>query len=130
MRNHDLMAIEDLKVASMTRSARGTVERPGRSVSAKSGLNRSIAEQSWGIIAIQLAYKSEWYGRTLVRVDPKHTSQACSGCGVVNPDYRRNKRYECRACGLRMDADTNAAVNILQRGLSAMGVGTPPGLAA
>ena len=130
VRNHDLIAIEDLRIASMTRSARGTVERPGRSVAAKSGLNRSIAEQSWGIIAAQLSYKSEWYGRALVRVNPKHTSQTCSGCGVVEPDGRRKKRYECGACGLGMDADTNAALNILARGLTATGAGTPPGLAA
>ena len=130
VRSHDLIAIEDLKVANMTRSARGTVERPGRRVKAKAGLNHSIAEQSWGIIAAQLAYKAEWYGRTLVRVDPKHTSQICSGCGTVDPGNRRDRRYECRACGLRIDVDTNAAVNILARRLSATGVGTPPGLAA
>ena len=124
VRNHDLIAIEDLSIVNMTRSARGTVERPGRNVSAKSGLNRSISEQSWGIIAAQLSYKSGWYGRTLVRVDPKHTSQTCSGCGSVNADYRRAKRYGCGACGLGMDADTNAAVNILERGLTVWGVGT------
>ena len=130
VRNHDLIAIEDLMIASMTRSARGTVERPGRNVSAKAGLNRSITEQSWGIIASQLYYKAQWYGRTFVRVDPRHTSQTCSGCGAVEPDNRRGKRYECGACETRMDADTNAAVNILRRGLSATGVGTPPGQAA
>ncbi len=130
VRRNDLIAIEDLGIVNMTRSARGTVERPGRSVSAKSGLNRSISEQSWGIIATQLAYKAEWYGRTLARVDPRRTSQTCSGCGTVNADYRRAKRYGCGACGLRMDADTNAALNILGRGLPATGVGTPPGLVA
>ena len=130
VQQNDLIAIEALKVANMTRSARGTVEKPGRSVTAKSGLNRSIAEQSWAIIASQLAYKSELYGRTLVRVDPKHTSQTCSGCGMTDPDNRQGKRYKCGACGLAMDADTNAARNILARGLKTTGVGTPPGMAA
>ena len=114
----------------MTRSARGTVERPGRNVAAKSGLNRSIAEQSWGIIISQLDYKTQWYGKEFVKVDPRHTSQMCSGCGVVASGNRQDKTYNCGSCGLRMDADTNAAVNILRRGLSATGVGMSPGLAA
>lgn len=128
VRNHDLIAIEDLSIVNMTRSARGTVERPGRNVSAKSGINRSIAEQTWGITVAQLSYKAAWYGRILVKVDPRYTSQRCSGCGVIDPDNRRDKTYECGACGLGMDADTNAAINILDRGLNATGVGIPPGL--
>ena len=130
VRNHDFIAVEDLRIADMTRSARGTVERPGRNVAAKSGLNRSITEQSWGIIISQLDYKTQWYGREFVKVDPKYTSQTCSGCGVVASGNRQDKTYNCGSCGLRIDADTNAAVNILRRGLSAMGVGMSPGLAA
>ena len=130
IRNHDLIAVEDLRIGKMTRSARGTAEKPGRNVSAKSGLNRSVLEQSWGIIVSQLAYKSQWYGREFIRVDARHTSQLCSGCGGIDPESRQRKRYRCGACGLRMDADTNAAINILRRGLSATGVGMSPGLAA
>ena len=130
VRSHDLIVVEDLRIGDMTRSARGTVERPGRNVAAKSGLNRSITEQSWGIIFSQLDYKTRWYGREFVKVDPKRTSQTCSGCGVVASENRQNKTYNCGNCGLRMDADTNAAVNILRRGLSAAGVGMSPGLAA
>ncbi len=130
VRNHDFIAVEDLRIAGMTRSARGTAEKPGRNVAAKAGLNRSINEQSWGIIISQLDYKTRWYGRQFVKVDPKHTSQTCSGCGVVASENRQDKIYNCGSCGLRMDADTNAAVNILRRGLSAAGVGMSPGLAA
>ena len=130
VRNHDFIAVEDLRIADMTRSARGTAEKPGRNVAAKAGLNRSITEQSWGIIISQLDYKTHWYGREFIKVDPKHTSQTCSGCGVVASENRQDKIYNCGSCGLRMDADTNAAVNILRRGLSATGVGMSPGLAA
>ena len=130
VRNHDFIAVEDLRIGDMTRSARGTAERPGRNVAVKSRLNRNIAEQSWGIILNQLEYKSQWYDRKFVEVDPKHTSQTCSGCGEVASENRQNKTYECRSCGLRMDADTNAAINILMRGLSSTGAGIPPGLAA
>ena len=101
----------------MTSSARGTVEKPGTNVRVKSGLNRSILEQTWGLILGQLEYKVDWYGGRLVRVDPQHTSQTCSECGTVNADHRRAKRYDCGVCGLSMDADTNAARNILTRGV-------------
>ena len=130
VRNHDFIAVEDLRIGDMTRSARGTAERPGRNVSAKSGLNRNIIEQSWGIIAAQLQYKTQWYGREFVKVDSKYTSQMCSGCGVVASENRQDKLYNCVICGLGMDADTNAAINILRRGLSSTGAGIPPGLAA
>ena len=130
VRHHDFIAVEDLRIDDMTRSARGTAERPGRNVSAKSGLNRNIIEQSWGIIAEQLQYKTQWYGREFVKVDSKYTSQMCSRCGVVASENRQDKLYNCGICGLGMDADTNAAINILRRGLSSTGAGIPPGLAA
>ena len=130
VRNHDFIAVEDLRIGDMTRSARGTAERPGRNVAAKSGLNRSIREQSWGIIFSHLDYKTRWYGREFVKVDPNHTSWTCSGCGVVASENRQDKIYYCGSCGLRINADTNAAINILRRGLSATGVGMSPGLAA
>lgn len=118
VRRYGLIAIEDLNIGNMIASAKGTVEEPGKSVRQKSGLNRSINEQTWGIIKQQLIYKAAWAGRELVVVDPKHTSQICSGCGVVDRKARIGKRYECSACELLMDADVNAAINILHRGLA------------
>ena len=102
----------------MTASAAGTDENPGRNVAAKSGLNRSILEEGWGIIRNQLVYKAEWAGKQLVEVNPRHTSQTCSNCGVVDPESRQGKSYACRQCGLAIDADVNAAVNILKRAAS------------
>ena len=102
----------------MSASAKGTTEEPGKNVKRKSGLNRSIREQTWGIIKQQLTYKAEWAGRRLVVVDPKHTSQTCSGCGVVDGKARVGKEYECAFCGLLIDADINASINILHRGLA------------
>ena len=125
VRRFDLVAIEDLTNRNMTASAAGTAENPGRNVAAKSGLNRSILEQGWGIIRNQLVYKVEWAGKQLVEVDPRRTSQTCSGCGAVGPDSRRGKTYVCRQCGLSIDADINAARNILKRAVSSP-VGTTP----
>lgn len=118
VRRFGFIAIEDLKIDNMIASAKGTIEEPGKQVRLKSGLNRSINEQTWGIIKQQLTYKAEWAGRFLVLIDPKHTSQTCSGCGVVKGKARVSKQYECALCGLVMDADVNAAINILHRGLA------------
>ena len=118
VRRFGLVVIEDLKIGNMSASAKGTTEEPGKNVKRKSGLNRSIREQTWGIIKQQLTYKAEWASRRLVAVDPKHTSQTCSACGVMDRTARVGKRYECAFCGLLMDADVNAAVNILHRGLA------------
>ena len=118
VRSYGLVAIEDLNIKNMSASAKGTIEEPGKHVRLKNGLNRSINEQTWGTIRQQLTYKAEWAGRQLVVVDPRQTSQTCSRCGVVDKKARIAKRYECTFCGLLMDADVNAAINILHRGLA------------
>jgi len=100
----------------MTRSAAGTAEEPGKGVSAKRGLNRSINEQTWGILVSQLIYKAEYAGRELVRVNPAYTSRTCSGCGVILMEKLGTYRlFVCQACGLVMDRDMNAARNIEER---------------
>lgn len=65
-----VLVLEDLNIANMTASARGTEEDPGRCVAAKAALNRRILQQAWGLILSQLGYKAEWAGRKLLRVDP------------------------------------------------------------
>lgn len=61
-RSVDWMREDELR-RRVARSAAGTVDEPGRGVSAKRGLNRSILEQTWGLIRSQLIYKAEWTGR-------------------------------------------------------------------
>ena len=117
VRRFDLIAVEDLAIGNMMRSAKGTVESPGKNVKQKAGLNRAIAEQTWGIILDQLAYKAEGAGKQVVRVSAPYTSQTCSECGRVDSDARSGKDYCCARCGNRMDADVNAANNILTRGI-------------
>ena len=59
-----------------------------------------------------------------LEVDPKHTSQTCSSCSYVDPQSRKSQaRFECIACGMTMNADVNAAVNILNRGLNRASLG-------
>jgi putative transposase len=109
-RDYDLIRIEDLDVGSMTRSARGTVARPGRHVGRKAGLNRSILRSGWGMFATRLEHKAR---SRVEKVDPAYTSQRCSRCGAVNREARESQAvFRCRSCGFCGNADYNAARNI------------------
>jgi putative transposase len=88
--SHGLIAIEDLKVRSMTRTAKGTRSEPAERVAQKRGLNRSILAQGWGELHRQLRYKTSWYGSQLVAVPAAHTSQTRSACGVVHGGSRES----------------------------------------
>ena len=56
----------------MSRSAKGTIENPGRNVKAKAGVNKAILDQRWGELKRQLGYKQSWRGGLLVVVPPQH----------------------------------------------------------
>jgi putative transposase len=109
----DAIALEDLKIANMTRSASGTLEEPGTNVAAKSGLNRSILDAGWGQFISILAAKAEEAGRRIVLVDPRHTSITCHQCGArcLRP---WQSLVICPVHG-GMDADVNGARNIYAR---------------
>ncbi len=116
--NHGLVAIEDLRVTHMTRSAKGTIEQPGTKVAQKRGLNRAILAQGWGELARMLEYKLAQRGGALVKVPAAHTSQTCALCGVIDAASRKTQAaFRCVACGRTANADTNAAQVILAAGL-------------
>jgi putative transposase len=124
--NHGLLAVEDLDVRAMTRSAKGTLAEPGTNVAAKAGLNREILERSWGELRRQLTYKCEWYGSKLEPVPAHHTSQTCSACNVIDARSRESQaRFRCRACGHTEHADVNAARVICARALDRTAGGPP-----
>jgi putative transposase len=109
-REFDVIAVEDLKITNMTRSAKGIVEAPGRGVRQKAGLNRGILANGWGQLVTRLEDKAP--GR-VVKVDPRFTSQRCSACGVVDRGARESQAvFRCRSCGFACNADVNAALNI------------------
>lgn len=124
------IAIEDLNVAGMTRSARGTVEKPGRNVRAKAGLNREILDVGFGEFARQLAYKADWYGVRLAvtgRFEP--TSKTCSACGAIIATLSLAQRtYRCASCGHTQDRDHNAAINIARLGAAQINSDAPDGV--
>jgi len=116
--NQGIVVVEDLKIKNMTKSAKGTKESPGKNVKQKAGLNRLITQQSWGMFFELLNYKLKERGGKLIRVDPKHTSQTCNTCGCVSKESRQSQsKFVCTACGYTANADTNAAKNILVRGI-------------
>ncbi|HEY3239224.1 MAG TPA: transposase [Acidimicrobiia bacterium] len=129
---HDLIVFEDLRVKDMVRSARGTVESPGRNVRAKAGLNRRIAASAWSRLVRRTTEKaSASEGCDVVRVDPRHTSQRCSVCGHVDPANRPSQAvFSCLGCGHADNADANAAKNILAAGLAATARGGRPEVGA
>jgi putative transposase len=109
-RRFDLIRVEDLRIGTMTRSARGTWENPGRNIRQKAGLNRGILRSGWGLLVRRLQDKAP--GR-VEKVKPHFTSQRCSACGHVDANSRESQaRFACTACGYACNADVNAARNI------------------
>ena len=115
--NHAMIAIEDLQVRNMSKSAKGNSEQHGKMVKQKSGLNRSILDQGWSEFRRQLEYKSAWNGGFVIAVPPQYTSQTCPCCGHVSKDNRQTQaRFECIECGFEENADLVGAIYILARG--------------
>jgi putative transposase len=112
---NDAIVFEALDLRAMTRSARGTVEEPGRNVAAKAGLNRALLDSSFGLLRQMIVAKAEEAARTVVEVDPRYSSQECARCGQVAAESRRGRRYACVRCGYSVHADVNAALVIRRR---------------
>jgi putative transposase len=84
----------------------------------KAGLNSAILDQGWGMFRIMLAYKLARRGGQLIEVPAAYTSQTCAACGVVDARNRQDQaRFVCIGCGHTANADMNAAIIILKRGL-------------
>ncbi|KRN01214.1 transposase, IS605 OrfB family [Levilactobacillus senmaizukei DSM 21775 = NBRC 103853] len=96
---YDVIKIEDLKTKNLLRNHK---------------LARAIANQSWRELRSQLEYKCEWYGKQLVTVNPRKTSQICSDCGYDDGKHTLDiRQWTCPKCGVQHDRDINAAKNIL-----------------
>jgi len=77
--------------------------------------NKSIYDSSWGQFANMLSYKAEDAGSKVVFVNPKNTSKKCSRCGTLVDKPITERTHNCFSCGLSIDRDWNAAINILNR---------------
>ena len=110
----DVIAVEDLSVNRMVHNH---------------CLAKSIHDAAWSQFATFLSYKAAWAGRAFVAVNPAYTSQDCSGCGHRQRKTLAERIHACPCCGLTLDRDHNAALNILTLGQQSLGrVPRSPGL--
>jgi len=98
----DLIAVEALNVKGLARAI----------------LAKSVHDAGWGQFLEMLTYKAESAGRQLIRVNPSGTSQRCAICGTEVRKTLAQRRHDCPACGVSLDRDHNAALNILGAGLA------------
>jgi putative transposase len=89
---------------------------------ARSAFAKDVNDASWAKFISMLRYKAECAGSRMIEVNPRHTSQDCSGCGIRVPKELGQRWHQCASCGLTLDRDLNAARNILDR------AGVGPGL--
>lgn len=112
-----LVALEVPRTRTMTRSASGTVEGPGRSVARKSGLNRASLDKGWHELELALRNASRCTGDEIVTVPAAHTSQTCAVCRHVDPESRSSRAvFRCAGCGGTAPADLDAATSALAAG--------------
>ena len=98
--HYDRIALEDLQISIMIRNH---------------CFSKSILEAGWGYLRTHLLDKAAEAGRQVVLVDPAYTSRMCSSCGRLWRDLSLADRWVDCSCGLSMDRDVNAAINILKR---------------
>ena len=114
----DRIYMEDLNVNGMTRSSKGTIEKPGKNVKQKSGLNKSILDVGLGEFKIMMEYKTKFSGKEVVKVSRFFaSSKLCNSCNTKNNDLKLSDRlWTCSSCGSLLDRDHNAAKNIKAEG--------------
>jgi putative transposase len=100
VQQYDRIAIEDLRITNMVRNRH---------------LAKSILDAGWGYLAQHLTHKAASAGRVVVAVDPRYTSKTCSQCGHVFESLTLKDRWIRCDCGLSLDRDHNAAINIRNR---------------
>ena len=98
---YETVYVEDLKIRNMVKSH---------------CLAKSISDAGWGRFIEMIAYKAESAGGRLIPVNPRNTTQNCSMCGEYVKKTLSIRVHECPSCGLVVDRDYNAALNILARG--------------
>jgi putative transposase len=128
------MVFEDLQTENLVKRPKPKQDENGKYLSngaaAKGGLNKSITDAGWGMFVDLCTQKAAWAARTVVKVNPSKTSQICSSCLRECPHKELDERtHICIHCGVVLDRDTNAALNILRLGRSqqeAIPVEAPP----
>ena len=120
VRDNDVIYLEDLQVGNLRRRPAPKPDGNGgylpNGAKRKAGLNKSISDAGWAQFRSILTSKAAWAGKRVELVPPAYTSQDCSGCGERVAKSLSVRTHVCPSCGLVMDRDENAAVNILRAG--------------
>ncbi|GHO61163.1 hypothetical protein KSC_109330 [Ktedonobacter sp. SOSP1-52] len=104
--SHDLIAFEDLQIRNMVRNRH---------------LAKSIHDAGWGLFLAWVKYYAAAHGIPVIALPPHSTSQNCSACGTLVKKSLSVRTHICTGCGIVLDRDHNAAMNILQKALSPVG---------
>jgi putative transposase len=105
VQENDVIIVEKLNIKNMLEAKGFVVDKT------------NIQDASWGNFVALLTYKAESAGRKIIEVDPRNTSKTCSQCKNIKEDLKLQDRiYHCHACGMSMDRDQNAAINIRRLG--------------
>ena len=121
---YGLIAYEDLNIKNMSKRCKPVPNEEGsfapNGQSAKSGLNKSSYDAGWGKFIEMIRYKVESTGSYAIAVNPRNTSQMCSGCGTMVKKEIHQRQHDCPVCGLSLHRDHNASINILKSGTDAV----------
>lgn len=122
----DVIIFEDLNIKGMMKRCKPKQDDNGKYLkngqSAKKGLNKIIADAAWGELKLKTKAVAEKLGLIFAEVNPKFSSQECNCCGHVSEANRKKERFLCEVCGYLEDADTQASLNLLNRGLKQLGI--------
>src|SRR5260370_5482326 len=118
----ETIVFEDLSMHHMVKRPKAKQDENGKylpnGAAAKGGLNKSILDAGWASFIELVKHKAEYAGVTVMQVDPRKTSQLCSACQKEDEHKDLSVRtHVCTHCGVVLDRDHNAAINILDRGL-------------
>ena len=122
IKNFDIIYLEDLNIKGMSHRCKAKQDENGKYIpngqSAKSGLNKSILDASWGTFIDVLEYKALWNDKQVIHIDRFFpSSKTCSKCGWINNSLTlKDRTWICPKCGEKHDRDFNAAINILSEG--------------
>lgn len=109
IKSHDVFAVETLSISGMIRNRR---------------LARSIADAGWAMFITFLNYKAGWTGKHLVKIGRFFpSSKQCSGCNEIQDMPLCVRRFACKSCGIDLDRDLNASINIRAAGLAVLACG-------
>jgi len=128
---YQVIVFEDLQAANLVKRPKPKQNEDGKylpnGAAAKGGLNKSINDAGWSSFTEMVKAKAENAGRTVLFVNPRNTSQICSACHKKGPHKDLSERtHICIHCGVVLDRDTNAAINILWLGYKQLKVRAVP----